>query len=462
MVLEAPVNACWLSRTGGGRKTQPAGLLCHTFRVLHALVLAFSLSPTSAFAESAGESEAGNPLLAVQVKGLKQLKPQDVLQASGLTVGRWANPQDFKRAIERLSKTGLFARLAYSYNCPAGGCTLELEVTENEQLVPVEFENLVWFGHDALVALLESRVPLFHGRLPLGGTLPEELVSALHQILEERKISGDVTYVRAAASGSARDSSGSYLFRINQHPVLIRNIEFPGAATAELTALETAARPLAGQPYLLTKVRQQGQSSFLPVYLARGYLKASLSEPQTEVVEDGPPTRVDVRLGVIPGRQYRLSNIHWTGNLAVPVEKLQELIHLKPGEPADAVELREDAERVRKLYGTRGYLFARVDETPGLDDALGTVSYQLQVSEGDLYRMGELTVAGLAPEAARKVVAQWQMKKGAPYDNSYVAKFFNLLYQDEDLKLAYDVQPKASLNPQEKTVSIALHFKPRN
>jgi outer membrane protein insertion porin family len=456
MLPEDTVNAGW-PPSSVGRKTAPAAAGTLVL-VLVSFLLFF---PARGATQRADETDLSFKLIDIQVKGVSHLKADDVRLASGLVAGQLATKEDFKRAVDRLAQTGLFTHLSYSYRCSTVGCSLELQATEDDELLPVEFENLVWFGQDELLGLLESRVPLFSGRLPLGGTMPEQVSRALDRILEERKIPGEATCVRPRVSGDRADVSSFYRFKIDRHEVLIANIDFPGAAPAELPALQSRAKPLSGQPYLRTKMREQAQSSFLPTYLARGYLKASFAEPQAKVVEDGARTMVDVSIGVIPGRQYRLGSLQWAGNTALPGERLQEFVHLNPGEPADAVQLGRDTETVRKLYGTRGYVFARVDAKPTIDDALGTVSYQLVVSEGDLYRMGDLVVDGLDQEAAKKMIAQWQMKKGVIFDNSYVARFFKLIYRNEDLT-PYDVVPKQFVNPEDKTVSVSLHFKPRS
>jgi outer membrane protein assembly factor BamA len=226
--------------------------------------------------------------------------------------------------------------------------------------------------------------------------------------------------------------------------------------------LEAAAKPLTGQEFLRTKMREQEKLNFLPVYLARGYLKASFSDAQGKVAEDGAQTLVDVSFPVAPGHQYRLTGIAWAGNTVFPDGQLQDLVHLKTGEPADAIQLGDDLDQVRKLYGTKGYLFAHADPTPEMDDGQSTVHYQLSVTEGSVYRMGDLQIEGLDADSTRKMAAQWQMKKGDPYDQSYMQRFFKIMYRDVGLRAPMNVVPKQSINQQDKTVSVSLRFMPKN
>jgi outer membrane protein insertion porin family len=171
---------------------------------------------------------------------------------------------------------------------------------------------------------------------------------------------------------------------------------------------------------------------------------------------------VDVSFPVAQGVKYKLTDIKFSGNNVFPAEKLRDLIHLKSGEPANSVELEEDLQQIHKLYGTKGYLFAHADAVPTMDDAAATVGYQLTVTEDDVYRMGELNIDGIPPENSKKMLAQWQMKKGDPYDSSYQQRFFSLMYRDFGLHGSYDVVPKEAIDRQQKMVNVALHFVPKS
>ena len=411
------------------------------------------------FGQKSSKPKLSYKLLSVRVKGATHLKDEQVIAASGLKLGQLAAESDFQRAMQALGDSGLFTNLTYSYHYSSAGCEVEFQIAENPKLVPILFDNLVWFSDDELISEIHAHVPLFTGQLPLAGNLADQVAGSLNAILSERKIAGKADYIRA---GKLNGPVDSYLFKITLHPVLIRNVGFPGAQPSEDVALQTAAKPLSGQDFLRSKMRPQEKSTFLPVYLARGYLKASFADAQAKIVEDGPRTLVDVSIPTTPGQQYKLSGFQWQGNTIVPAEKLQELIHLKTGEPANAVQLNDDIDAVTKLYGTKGYLLAHVDPTPAMDEAQPTVVYQMKVSEGELYRMGDLELDGLDPDVSKKMAAQWQMKKGDPYDSSYLHKFFSIMYRDVGLRHPYHVVPKESVNQQDKTVTVALHFMPKS
>ena len=141
----------------------------------------------------------------------------------------------------------------------------------------------------------------------------------------------------------------AFLFRVTGPTIRIRNVAFTGASPAELPLLQAAAKDLPGQEYLRSMLQVQAEKNLLPIYLERGYLKAAFADTQAKVVQENPQeTMVDVEFPVDSGRQYKLTQIQWSGNTAFPNEKLQPLIRLQTGQYANAVQLGNDLQAVQK------------------------------------------------------------------------------------------------------------------
>ena len=290
--------------------------------------LLFVVWSAFAIAQTTGKTPISYKLLSIHVTGLQHFTENQVVSASGLRLGQFAGEEEFKQAAQKLGETGLFTQLNYSYKYSTQGCDLELQVAENDHLVPIIFDNFVWFSDDELLRLLRDRVPLFDGRVPGGGHLTDQIADTLGTLLAERKIGGRVEYM---ASGPLDGGIESYDYKLSMHAIVIRNMDFPGATDPETPLLQAAAKPLSGQDYLRTKMRVQEKFNFLPVYHTRGYLKAQFAEAQAKVAEDGTQTLVDVSFPVTPGVKYKLADMKFSGNNVFPAEKLRDLIHLKIG-----------------------------------------------------------------------------------------------------------------------------------
>jgi outer membrane protein assembly factor BamA len=443
--------------------------------LLALMIVAVWLPPAASDAQGLQDRRASKELqpstqklIAINVKGNDRYPAPDVIAASGLKLGDPATEEDFKRTAEHLGETGAFSNIVYSYSYSSAGTKLELQVTESDKIVPAEFENFVWLGDKELVQQLHQYIPLFNGYLPISGNITDQVADALQALLVQRGSKGRVDYLRAGPEGKPIDS---IRFSVSNVEIRIRNVEFPGAAPADLPRLTTAAKKLQGDEYLKSKVSLFADYNLLPIYLERGYLQARFAQPQAKLVahaagnrdeNDSPgEVEVDVTLPVQAGRQFSVSEITWAGNSALPKDKLSPLIHLPGGEPANAVQLKADLESVQKLYKTRGYMAVEVQAVPHLDDTSGTASYQLKVQEGDLYRMGDVEIHGLDSRTTDRMRLAWALHEGDPFDASYPQRFLEETGRLVSPNLHWEISIHESVNQKEKTVDVELRFTPQ-
>ena len=102
-----------------------------------------------------------------------------------------------------------------------------------------------------------------------------------------------------------------------------------------------------------------------------------------------------------------------------PVEKLRELIHLKPGQTANALQADQDAGALKSLYGSRGYMGVQIHPATETNDADSTVKYVFEIKEGSIYKMGDLEVRGLDSKATERIGAAWKLLPGQTYNSEY-------------------------------------------
>ncbi|HYL16552.1 MAG TPA: POTRA domain-containing protein [Terriglobales bacterium] len=419
-----------------------------------------------------GQSQPANPnhlgatslsaykLLSIKITGTKLYTPEEVIAATRLRIGEEVTEQNFKEASQRLGETGAFTEITYGYSYSPAGTKLEIQLADNDKLIPVYFDNFVWFSDQELVENLRQHVPLFKNRLPVGGPLADELSDVLNIMLSQRGIAGHSHYVRFSASPDGPIES--FLYSVEGTDITVRNVDFPGANPAQLPALrEVAKKEIEESEYLRSKLAAIDKVAIRPVYLKQGYLKVAFGDAQPELVSTSPTeTIVDVKLPVQEGQQYRLASIIWTGSGIIPAEKLQPLIHGVANQPADAVRLEKDFQAVRQLYGARGYVKARVTSQPEFNDNDSTVAYTVQVKEGDLYHMGDLDIEGLDDKAAARLREDWKLREGEPYDSSYPQRYLKDASADLPTGVRWGMKVNESLIEKDKTVDVTLLFSP--
>ena len=449
-------------------RQQSAQALGRVLRLIPAVMLpslfiainATSLSGAQRPAKSA--PVASYQLLAVKVTGTQRYTEKEVVPASGLQLGQKVGEADFKEAVRRLGDSGYFTDVSYTYSFSPAGAKLELQVADaaSENLVPAHFENFVWFTDDELLHELQKRVPLFKDMVPVAGSMPDSVESALQAVLVEKKIPARVDYLRESPQDGGKLIGIAYSAEAVE--IHIRNVEFPGAPPDLLPGLQTAARRLAGAPYRRSSLTQVSSVDFVPVCLKHGYLKASFGASSAKVVsQENQDIQVDAIIPTSRGNVYSTSGVDWSGNSALKTNDLQALLHLPAGKPADAVQLITDLENATKLYRARGYMEARITPKPLLDDEKSTVHYDLLVSEGDQFKMGELEIIGLDSQATAHLQAIWKLRAGDPYNGEYAKTFLDQTRQMLPREVPWSVAIHEAVNNQDKTVDVTLRFTAR-
>jgi outer membrane protein assembly factor BamA len=390
------------------------------------------------------------------VTGSIRYSQDRIIAATGLRPGQTVNEEDFKSVSQHLGETGAFSSVAYTFQSDTGGVRLELQVTDTNPFVPVRFENFVWLSDQELSEKLRSQVPLFQGELPITGTLIDDVSVVLQGLAIEKSLRGRVDYLRVGPQDGATEAVE---FSVTGQPITVRHVIFTGAGAEEQSLLEAAGRRLSGQEYTRSHLVLQAAKNFLPIFLERGYLKATVGPPQPKVGEEtAEEILVDVAFAIDPGRKYKLSTIELTGNKKIfPEEKLRQSIHMQPGEPANAVQAEKDAQELKRLYGTRGYMAVQIEPTPEINDADSTAKYTFKFEEGNVYKMGDLEVRGLDSKATDHVLSAWRLQAGQTYDSGYIKLFLDSIINQYPAD-QWKVTVRESPEDQEKIVDVSLRF----
>ena len=394
-------------------------------------------------------------LVSIKVTGTKRYKAEDVVRATGLQLGQVVHKADLEDAVRILGESGAFTDIFYSLEFDPVGTKLELTVRNSKKFVPVNFDNLVWFSNQELYNKLHASVPLFDGEVPVTGQMVNQISDALQALLDEKKVVGQVDSRRVPHDGPIE----GFTFTVTGLHITIRNVEFSGADTADLPLLVATARRLQGAEYVLPTLRTMADKNFLPVFRERSYLKAAIGDPQAHVVStEDEHVLVDVTFPVHPGEQYKVSGLEIAGCKALPADTLRSLIHVKAGETANTIQLEKDLEAVKQLYGTRGYVAANVTVESRPDDSRPTVQYLVRISEGDVYRMGDLKIHGLDSKATARLENDWTLRTGDVYDSSYPGRFVQQAYKEIG---DWNTSVHESVDEKDRTVDVAVRFDPR-
>jgi outer membrane protein assembly factor BamA len=348
--------------------------------------------------------------------GYKQATNAELLSTTGLVPGVAVGSVEINAAAQKLNATGLFSHVGFQFN----GQELRFDLTPVDAVYPAHFENFAWFDNSDLLSQLHKQIPIFHGQVPAGSGLQQEVSDALVAILATRDVHATID-----ASPEVDRTTGQTVgitYSVATPEVLLGDVVFTGNSASNQAGLDAIAKAALGQPSVSASVRDTLFTAIRNVYHRAGFLEVSApSFAHRQPVADGQRILVPVNMAIDEGPQYRLGQLHVAGDVLMKEDDLLKHASIHSGDIANEDKLRQTMAYISAPYRTRGYLHARITGEPTFNHAASTVDYTIRVAPGDVYHMGQLTVDNLSPEQKAAFLGVWKMKPGDPYDAVYVA-----------------------------------------
>lgn len=422
-------------------------------------ILILALLPASLWAQArpaAPQKVArnSNRITEIVASGSTRFQPAALISSMGLKIGEDGTEEKFQAAASALAASGMFTDITYSWESAPQGMRVEYKVQDVAQLYPPQFDNFVWLTRDELLSALKKRRPLFRGEIPNAGEMYIQLGEDMQAILAEMHVNATVKARPVTAMEGGRIIGFRYTVEGVRIP--IRAVDFPGAAPEMVAILKEVAASKIGSDFSETVLLTFSRLDLLPQYMSRGYLQARFGALEFTPA-DAATNSVAVRLPVREGLCYRLKEVQWSGNSAFPGQELAKLLKVKIGTTANSVQLDEDLGAISRNYGTRGYMRPRLKANPTFNDEEKTVSFRIDVTEGDQYRMGVMRMEGASEAVTEKGAELWKLRAGDVYDSSYAQQFLKDLFQEFDLR-AFRISIGQPLNQEKKTVDVVLRF----
>src|SRR5712691_10091993 len=347
------------------------------YRIIVLLGLMFSVS----LSLSAGYSQQVAKLDRVQFTGLKKLSADQAIELSGLKIGQTIDAGVLDAAAARLLESGLFRRLSYSVHSPNGRATVTFAVEESAIMLPVVFEDFVWFSDEELAEAIRRDLPFYNGSSPATGDTADKITAGLQRLLNSRNITGHVE-----SFANVTKDKLELVFTVKGGKIPVCVVRFPGAAVIPESQLMQASRPLLNTEYSRKDITAFVDARLTPLYRRLGHLRAEFQALKF-MLTNSPQCAggVDVSVPVEEGLSYRWAKSVWDGNEKLTIDELATALGMNPGDLADGIKIDDGLKKVAEAYRRRGYLSATVKGTIEYDDASSTVTYRFNVVEGARY-----------------------------------------------------------------------------
>lgn len=347
----------------------------------------------------------------------KHIDSAELLRISGLQEGAPVSKSDIEAALQKLGDTGIFSNLSYTVSDAA--LTIRLTPAGGGQALPVRFANFVWWQPDELLKILEARIPLFTGTLPLQGNQTGEVEDALVALLAEKGIPDARITAMPSNKGGADGAIDGVILSITSPEIVVGQTQFSGSIPSVDAQLSTINREIIDRDFDREDYTNTIHSSLQEIFEDAGYLDVSNDPPVFS-----PPRKdlgryaVDAQVTIHPGALYRVGAINIHPESPVSEADLRTALPLKSGDPASASDLRLAAAVLARVYGDHAFLDAKTSADMNRIPSNHTANYSFTFSPGTQYRLAGVDTSALPLELQHEFAANWHVAPGALMDKS--------------------------------------------
>ncbi|AXY44279.1 outer membrane protein assembly factor BamA [Halomonas sp. JS92-SW72] len=115
-------------------------------------------------------------------------------------------------------------------------------------------------------------------------------------------------------------------------------------------------------------------------YLDRGYVNFNVESTQVSISPD--KSQIFITVNVDEGRQYRIGDVRFVGDLQISEREARELLEVAPGQVFSRSDVTASSEALRARLGAEGFAFASVDGIPEVSASDDTVDLAFRVDAG--------------------------------------------------------------------------------
>ena len=226
---------------------------------------------------------------------------------------------------------------------------------------------------------------------------------------------------------------------------------------------------LISKTYDATKL-QEDQERVRDAYQQRGFFKALVQDPKTNIHDTAPGfpwlfrkagKAVDITVPVEEGERYKLAAIHFHGNKAITnTAALRRMFGMKDGDLFNTELVRKGLKSLQTAYGEFGYInFTAVPDTK-IDDEKHLITLDIDLDEGKQFYVRRIEFQGNTTTRDKVIRRELALEEGNIYNSKawdVSLLRLNQLNYFEALKPEQDSDVKQ--NNAESTVDITLKVK---
>ena len=207
----------------------------------------------------------------------------------------------------------------------------------------------------------------------------------------------------------------------------IRSLEFRGNQQVSSATIRDFLKVKEGDAYSAERFEMDLNRLRVLLLARRGYLKATVDEPQIEDSPNGLEIVVPMKEGVV----YRLGEIRVEDATLFYPEEVIQFVGLKSGEIVDGWAFLQGLSNLTKLYKDRGYFQFSAGFIPDFkqpsDAEEGVVDIVLELEEGDRVQIDRIQFEGNTKTRDQVLRRRLLIREGDIYNESLLEESLSRL-----------------------------------
>ncbi len=357
------------------------------------------------------QAQAATPLFEVsdiKLEGLQRVEPGVVFRHFPVTAGDQLNRDQLSDAIRQLFRSGYFADI----QAERDGEVLLLKLKERPSVALINLEgNDVIKDEDLKRGLEQSGVQ--EGDVFRRAALDQIRLDLLRVYTSQGRYGADIATEVEQLSGNRVQ------LNINidegeessiQHINIVGNTVFSDEKLKELFTLDLPDFwSFYTQDGRYAREKMTGDLERLRSwYFDHGYANFNIDSAQVSITPD--KKHIYISIAVTEGEQYRVRDVTVAGEMVLPQDVMNAAVTLSPDEVFSREKMTISQERLVRLLGDEGYMFANVSPVPELQDD-NTVSIRFFVEPGKRTYVRRIAIKGntrTADEVIRRELEQME------------------------------------------------------
>ncbi len=374
------------------------------------------------WAISVGEPQDPPRIASIEIRfeGPSEVNPAYVLNNLSIEKGMAYTPSLIDKSIENLMKMGQFENIRVfrdDDHPDKNSVALIFLVTPKIRIASIDF-----VGNDKLSARrLRKQVESAQG-LPLS----EQMIKADEQAIRDYYLKKGYWNVQVGSDILRDNQAGgaSIAFLVDEGDKRrITEIAFNGNTHLKERSLRKKMKTkkwrfysfLTGSGRYKPAEMEEDISNLRNHYHNEGFLDIQLDQGDVQLIPDGR-SGLRILIELKEGKRYEVGTVTVKGNALFKDEQISSELELKTGDFYSPMALERDKQLIRRKYGEKGYLDARVVavRTPNL--ATGAMDLSFNVTENKTFKLESIKIDGNEKTKSLVILRELALAPGDVFD----------------------------------------------